>query len=121
MEREGAAFWKRKDINAAQSSMKWWKRSFLAGNEAAIERFWAYQSYIIYWRGVIPGGLRVGRFIVRKQKRAPPPPSPPLAPLLRRYATSARARPCAPFRRPRPPLHPEVPQIWTPQIELDWS
>lgn len=99
---EGAAFWKRKDINAAQSSMKWWKKKFLAGDDAAIERFWAYQSHIIYWRGEIPGGFRVGRFIVRKQKRtrAPRPPRLP---------------------RPPAPPPPEAPRIWTPQTELDWS
>lgn len=83
--------------------MKWYKKKFLAGDEAAIMGYWLYQSYIIYRRGEIPGGFVIGRFIVRRQKkvrtiRAPRPP-----------------------RLPRRAPPPEEPRIWVPQIELDWS
>lgn len=83
--------------------MKWYKKKFLAGDDAAIMGYWLYQSYIIYRRGEIPGGFVIGRFIVTRQKRvktirAPRPP-----------------------RLPRVPRLPPTPVIWTPQIELDWS
>jgi len=102
MEREGKAFWLRKDINARQSSMKWFKRKFLEGDEEAIHGFWMHQSYIIYWREQIPGGWKIGRFLKNRNKK----------PRIR--------APRAP-RVPRPPKVEAPPIVWTPQIDLDWS
>lgn len=72
---EGDSFWRRADINNAQQMMRNAKLKYLAGDEAALETFWKWQSYIIYWRGEIPGG-RVVRFAKSERKTARAPARP---------------------------------------------
>ena len=78
---EGGSFWKRTDINNAQQMMRNARLKYLGGDEAALDTFWMWQSYILYWRMEVPGG-RVVRFAKhgRKSARAPARPrwTPPV-------------------------------------------